>query len=141
VVGHASGQFDTVRPPSPTDLVHGFPYSTGQMTIETYEQSNIDFLGEGGSYAQWEPQFDAPAGSTVERIKFRTAVTSDDYYRDGEVRGYKNSSWHVIKSWGRQPRDTAVSDVLDVSGQGFTKIKFYFRMYDSAHSVRGNGTG
>jgi hypothetical protein len=29
------------------------------MTIETYEQSNIDFLGEGGSYAQWEPQFDA----------------------------------------------------------------------------------
>lgn len=113
----------------------------GSMTIETYKQSNIDFVGEGGSYAQWEPQFDAPAGTTIERIEFKTAVASDDYYRDGEVRGYKNSSWHVIKSWGRQPRDTAVSDVLDVSGQGFTKIKFYFRMYDSAHSARGNGTG
>jgi len=125
----------------PLALFTAFLSPQGNMTINTYEQSNIDFIGEGGSYAQWEPQFDAPAGGTVERIEFRTAVASDDYYRDGEVRGFKDGSWYVIKSWGRQSRGTAVSDVLDVSNQGYTKVKFYFRMYDSADSARGSGDG
>lgn len=117
------------------------------LTENTYQQTDIDFSGEGGKTAEWQPQFDAPAGTTIKTIEFLTPPATDDYWRYStgnlEVRGYKDGSWHVIKSYYSTYRGTsvAISDTIDVEGQGYTRVKFYFQMYDKAGSCRGSPNG
>ncbi|MBO8129268.1 MAG: PKD domain-containing protein [Peptococcaceae bacterium] len=112
-------------------------------TTKTYDQYNIDFSGEGGTYAYWDPEFTAPNGETISTIEFETAPANDDYYRDQRVEGYKDGSWHVIKDYRaiHGTHSGAVSDTLAVQGQGYTKVRFYFQMYDSAGSAYGSPDG
>ncbi|MCF8010885.1 MAG: DUF1080 domain-containing protein [Clostridiales bacterium] len=111
-------------------------------TIEkTHTKQNIDFSEEDGYYAYWMPQFNAPDGETIKTIDFRTPVADDDKWTDDlPVKGYKDGSWHTIKDYESlyEWDSNSFSDTLDVSGQGYTKVKFSFQMYDSADSAYGD---
>jgi len=116
----------------------------GETTVNTYERHEIDFSGEGGRTAQWNPQFDAPDGSTIKTIEFMTPHAYDDYWRDYlYIEGYKDGNWHRIKDYESQYEYTSeqISDTINVEGKGYTKVKFYFNMYDRARSARGNPDG
>jgi hypothetical protein len=149
-------RFDNYRKESemmngPLDIfVHRKPIAqfTMDMTPTTttvtdyYNRTSIDFSGEGGAYAQWQPSYTLPSGSTATTIQFKTPHAYDDYwYNAGElyIAGYKNGSWQEIKNYnGYAYSSSQISDTIDVSGQGYTAIKAYFRMRDRADSARGN---
>lgn len=125
--------------------LYGFQLQpNGQITTETYERHEIDFSGEGGRTAQWNPQFDAPDGSTIKTIEFMTPHAYDDYWRDYlYVEGYKDANWHKIKDYESQYEYTSeqISDTINVEGGGYTKVRFYFNMYDKKKSAKGNPDG
>lgn len=114
----------------------------GGISYNTYEQHDIDFSGEGGDYAYWNPEFYAPGG-TIETIEFKTAPANDDHYHDQRVEGYKDGSWEVIKDYEdiHGTHEGAVSDTIDVSGDGYTAVRFYFQMHDHADSANGDADG
>ncbi|WP_422445338.1 PKD domain-containing protein [Thermoanaerobacterium sp. DL9XJH110] len=113
------------------------------IVTKTYQQQDIDFSGEGGHTAYWDPVFTAPSGEEIKTIEFKTAPAYDDRYEQQQVTGYKNGTWYVIKDYQdiHGNYSGAVSDVIDVTGQGFTQIQFYFVMHDSSDSASGSPDG
>lgn len=113
------------------------------IVTKTYQQQDIDFSGEGGHTAYWNPTFTAPSGEEIKTIEFKTAPAYDDRYEQQQVTGYKNGTWYVIKDYRaiHGNYSGAVSDVIDVTGQGFTQIQFYFVMHDSSDSASGSPDG
>ncbi|MGD9678890.1 MAG: hypothetical protein AB7V16_11170 [Vulcanibacillus sp.] len=105
-------------------------------------QTAIDFSGEGGDYAQWQPSYSAPSGSTITKIAFKTPYASDDYwYNVGElcIQGYKNGTWSEIKNYDSYAYTSdPISDTINVTGAGYTQVRAYFRMRDSSDSAKGN---
>lgn len=110
------------------------------IVTKTYQQQDIDFSGKGGHTAYWDPVFTAPSGEEIKTIEFKTAPAYDDRYEQQQVTGYKNGTWYVIKDYQdiHGNYSGAVSDVIDVTGQGFTQIQFYFVMHDSSDSASGS---
>jgi hypothetical protein len=113
-------------------------------TEQVYTQNNIGFSNGGSTYAYWQPSFTAPSG-TIKTIEFRTPRADDDYwYNQGElyVQGYKNGSWYIIKNYDSMAYTSdPIQDTLNVDGQGYTKVQFYFRMRDSSGSAYGEASG
>lgn len=105
-------------------------------------QTAIDFSGEGGTYAAWQPSFSAPAGSTITTIDFKTPRADDDeWYNSGElyIQGYKSGTWQEIKNYNAKAYTSdPIQDSIDVTGQGYTQVRAYFRMRDTADSAQGS---
>ncbi|QSQ10563.1 hypothetical protein H0A61_02973 [Koleobacter methoxysyntrophicus] len=112
-------------------------------TTVVYQKSNIDFSGEGGRWAEWCPQFSAPEGAVIKTIEFRTPRADDDYWRGTlSVKGYKDGAWHIIKNYSQYAYTSEpISDTINVDGDGYTKVQFYFEMYDKAKSAGGSPDG
>jgi hypothetical protein len=118
--------------------------SPNKTTItNTYQQYDIDFSGEDGHTAYWNPIFTAPTGEEIQTIEFKTAPAYDDRYEEQRIEGYKNGAWYVIKDYQAIHGNYkgAVSDFIDVTGQGYTQIRFYFVMHDSSDSAYGDPEG
>ncbi|WP_440977657.1 S-layer homology domain-containing protein [Sedimentibacter sp. LTW-03] len=112
------------------------------VTTAYHTESEIDFSGEGDTYAQWTPSYTAPSGSTIVSIEFKTPRADDDYwYNEGElyIEGYKNGTWTELKNYDSKSRTSdPIQDTINVAGQGYTQVRAYFRMRDSSDSARGN---
>ena len=108
-----------------------------------YERRSIDFTGEGGRTAYWNPSFSAPSGTVIREVSFRTAAARDDFFTTQRVEGYKNGRWHVIKDYHRihGTHQGHVSDTINLEGKGYTRIRFNFVMRDRARSAQGSPSG